>query len=117
MIPTTSIERLTLGNIHPGLNDRFNDALRQVTEHFQDESDRLNKEVREGEITIKLKFKHVLETRATSVEATVSAKLPGYRSCLQAIRLAEGAEYPSVEVDKAVQLDAFVNRQIEEASR
>ena len=105
----TDVEALTLGNIHPTINDQWTDAIKRIVHDFQDESERHEKGTRGAEIVLKVKFKHNLENRSTSIEATLTPKLPGYRGVAQVVRLPRGGERLLVEVDDFEQMDLYTH--------
>lgn len=104
---STRVEALQLGNIHETINEQFADAIAQIAETFQDESHKHTRDFRKASITLKIDFKYALETRSTSIEATLSAKLPGYRGVAQVVRLPRGGERLLIEVDDATQMDMY----------
>lgn len=101
------VEALNLGNVHPQLAEQFDAAIRQIVEAFVDESSSYSTDKRKAEITVKIGFEHKLETRATTVSAAMSVKLPKRKGVAQLVKLPRGGERFLVEVDDAEQTDMF----------
>ena len=104
---TEQVETLNLGNIHPTINQQFEDAIERLVEDFADESEKGERGIRTGVISLKITIKHNLETRATSIEAKLDLKAPGYRAIGQAVRLPRGGAKLLVEIEDATQLALY----------
>lgn len=92
-------EQLGLGNISPALNAQVEHYLEQLADAFQDESPLLDGFNREGEFTLKVKFRHNLEKRSTQIETKFTGKLPGYRGVESTATLNHGTRRFLVEED------------------
>ena len=100
------VGRLSLGNISSQLEEQFQHALIEIREHFADESIRLQPNSRSAEVTIKLKFTHELDSRATFVATSISTKLPKYRQVSRPLVLPRGGAHFLIE-DEGDQGDFF----------
>jgi len=91
------VGRLSLGNISSQLEEQFQHALAEIVEHFADETIRLQPNSRSAEVTIKLKFTHEIDSRATFVTTSVSSKLPKYRQVSRPLVLPRGGAHILIE--------------------
>ncbi len=104
---TPTVDELTLDKIHPNLASQFKALMGEIAAAFQDESEHLNRDTRKATINLKIELKHKLETSATSITASMSAKLPGMRQITNVVRLPHGGSRFLVEVDTAEQMDLY----------
>ena len=102
---TVHREELSLDNLHPMIGAQVRDLFTRVAAAFQDESELLDRESRKARITLKIDLEHTLETRTTTLTATVEGKLPGYRGVVNVVRLPHGGDRFLVEVDDSEQID------------
>lgn len=107
MLHTQKVEALSLGNLDPRINDQFSDALAKILEQFGDESERFSTGDRTASVDIKVTFKHNLERRSTSMEVSLSTKLPRYRNVMTSLRTPRGGNRFLIEIEDAEQLDMY----------